>query len=235
MSNARIIIQTQAVSKSFNDAGRHYSILEGIDFDIAAGSSMAIMGPSGSGKSTFLHILGGVDRPTSGEVIINGHALSKLNEEALSCLRNQSIGFVYQTPFLMKDFTVIENIMMPIYLCGHGSRYARKQAHQLLERVGLADLADKSVIQLSGGEKQRISILRAVANKPDCLLADEPTGHLDQENAVEVCRFMLQLTEHFSMSLALVTHDSNIARMMKKQYELACGKITDLNMMDAAR
>jgi ABC-type lipoprotein export system ATPase subunit len=184
--------------------------VDGIDLDVAAGESLAIMGPSGSGKSTLLHLLGGLDRPTAGAAWLAGQRVDQLGERALARLRRDAVGFVFQAFHLMEELTAAENIELPALLAGRSPRAARRRALDLLDRVGLADRAAHLPSALSGGQRQRVAVARALANDPLVVMADEPTGNLDSEATIEVLRLFEGLHEA-GQTLIVVTHDARIA------------------------
>lgn len=222
-----MLIQTINIAKTFLDGNKTIDVLKDINFAIAQGDRVAIIGPSGSGKSTFLHLLAGLDFPTSGSVLMNGTKISDLSENTKCQLRNNSFGFVYQHHHLLKDFTVLENIMMPRIINRANILDAERDALELLEMVDLQKRARMNVTKLSGGEKQRVAILRALINKPKILFADEPTGNLCQETAKSVYDSMLDLHANFNSALVVVTHDLELANKMNKIYHLRDGILTE--------
>jgi putative ABC transport system ATP-binding protein len=184
--------------------------LDGVELDVAAGETVAVMGPSGSGKSTLLHLLGGLQRPSAGEVWLAGRRIDGLGEKALARLRRHAIGFVFQAFHLMDELTAVENVELPALLAGRSPRVARRRAAELLERVGLSDRARHLPSALSGGERQRVAIARALSNEPLVVLADEPTGNLDSAATVEVLR-LLDSLRAAGQTLVIVTHDARVA------------------------
>jgi ABC-type lipoprotein export system ATPase subunit len=184
--------------------------VDGVDLDVAAGETLAVMGPSGCGKSTLLHLLGGLDRPTAGEIRLAGEPVDQLSERALARLRRDAVGFVFQAFHLMEELTAAENIELPALLAGRSPRAARRRALDLLEQVGLADRAAHLPSALSGGQRQRVAVARALANDPLVVMADEPTGNLDSEATIEVLRLFEGLHEA-GRTLIVVTHDARIA------------------------
>ncbi|HEY8472572.1 MAG TPA: ABC transporter ATP-binding protein [Natronosporangium sp.] len=183
--------------------------LDGVDLQVAPGETVAVMGPSGSGKSTLLHLLGGLDRPSAGEVWLGGRRIDGLSERALSRLRRQHIGFVFQSFHLLEELTAAENVELPALLAGQSPRTARRRAVELLERVGLADRAGHLPSELSGGQRQRVAIARALSNQPLVVLADEPTGNLDSAATVEVLRLLDHLRAA-GQTFVIVTHDARV-------------------------
>lgn len=216
-------IQLLGITKRFKAAQEgegEITILEGVDLCIERGQSTAIIGKSGSGKSTLLHIAGGLDSPTCGKVICNGVDFASLDDKRKSSLRNLHIGFIFQANLLLEDFTALENVMAPAMIAGKSPRDCRPRALSLLERLGLGDRSHHLPSQLSGGEKQRIAICRALMNEPDVIMADEPTGALDEENAQDVERLLLDLAKEEGRSLLLVTHNNDFAYRCDKVYLL---------------
>lgn len=214
MSNC--IINCQALCKSYNDGTSVIEVLKGVNLSINKGDRVAIIGPSGSGKSTFLHLLGGLDKPTSGTVSISGINWQTIHEKKRCQLRNEHLGFVYQFHHLLPEFTALENVAMPMLLSGAPVHQARERASDMLEQVGLKLRKEHKPSQLSGGERQRVAIARALVHKPHCVLADEPTGNLDQATATKVFDLMLELNRQTHTALVIVTHDIQIAQRMDR-------------------
>lgn len=204
------LLEAHRLSKTYEVDHRAITVLKQIDLSVEAGQFLVISGSSGSGKSTLLTLLSGLDRPTSGRVLINQRNISEASEEALAPLRNKTIGFVFQSFHLVPSMTAIENIMFPAELLGNTR--AGEDASRLLERVGMAKRRDNLPSQLSGGEKQRIAICRAMINRPQLLFADEPTGNLDSENGNVVLELLIDLKNEHGATLVLVTHNPDIAR-----------------------
>jgi lipoprotein-releasing system ATP-binding protein len=214
------------IHKVYNDAAKDIQVLKGIDLKIKAGSFTALVGPSGAGKSTLLHILGGLDCPTQGRVIFQHRDLYKLNDQQLSRVRNSRIGFVFQFYHLLSEFTVLENVMMPVMISGAGRPAvveAEKTAKKLLERAGLLERIAHFPSQLSGGEKQRVAIVRALINKPELLLCDEPTGNLDSASSAEIIALIKNINAQNQMAVLLVTHNEELASQAEKKYHLRDG------------
>ena len=216
-------LQVAHVAKEFEIAGTAVPVLEDVSFDVAAGSSIAIMGPSGSGKSTVLHIIGTLEPPTDGDVRIGGHDPFALSEPAMARFRNESIGFVFQDHHLLPQYSVLENTLIPT-LAFSGKPAGEERARQLLERVGLAHRLDHRPAQLSGGERQRIAIARALINRPALLLCDEPTGNLDHRTADAAAELLLELHEQESNVLVVVTHSAELAQRFGRRLELREGR-----------
>lgn len=219
------IFSCENLSKSYHDGTAIVSVLKGIDFSVKAGDRMAIVGPSGSGKSTLLHLLGGLDKPSEGEVLMQGVDWQSLTEKKRCQLRNRELGFVYQFHHLLPEFTAMENVAMPLLLGDIPVTVAREQALMMLDKVGLAHRVTHKPAQLSGGERQRVAIARALVHQPKCVLADEPTGNLDHATAVKIFELMLNLNEQFNTALVIVTHDKQLAERMDKIYAIQDGML----------
>ena len=200
--------------------------LDGVDLDVGTGETVAVMGPSGCGKSTLLHLLGGLDRPSDGEVWLAGERIDQLTERALARRRRDAIGFVFQAFHLMEELTAVENVELPALLAGRSPRGARRQAAGLLDQVGLADRARHLPSALSGGQRQRVAIARALANEPKVLLADEPTGNLDSEATLDVLRLFESL-HAVGQTLVIVTHDARIAATADRLISMRDGAFID--------
>jgi putative ABC transport system ATP-binding protein len=200
--------------------------LDAVELDVAAGETVAVMGPSGCGKSTLLHLLGGLERPSGGEVWLDGRRIDRLSEKALARLRRHAIGFVFQAFHLMDELTALENVELPALLAGHSPRAARRRAADLLEQVGLADRADHLPSALSGGQRQRVAIARALSNEPQVVLADEPTGNLDSAATVDVLR-LLDGLRAAGQTLLVVTHDARIAATADRLITMRDGAFVD--------
>ena len=221
----KAIITAKELTKTYHDAGRGLTVLDNVNLTINAGEQVAILGSSGSGKSTLLHLLAGLDNATHGEVVINNENVFTLNETQRSQLRNQKLGFVYQFHHLLPEFSALENVAMPLLLRKEKKKIAFEKAAQLLDKVGLSERKTHKPGQLSGGERQRVAIARALVNAPICVLADEPTGNLDQQTAEQVYQTMLDLNRTLKTSFIIVTHDKALAKHMDTCYELISGKI----------
>jgi lipoprotein-releasing system ATP-binding protein len=221
------VIRCSGLGKTFSEGDSPLTILHDIDFSISRGERIAIMGASGSGKSTLLHLLGGLDEPTTGEVSIAGKPLKSLNPMQLGKLRNRALGFVYQFHHLLPEFTALENVAMPLLIRGTTPAVARDSAAVLLDRVGLSARLSHKPGELSGGERQRASVARALVTNPACVLADEPTGNLDRQNAEQVYELMLQLNQESGTSFLVATHDPLIAGRMDRIVQLEDGRLTD--------
>ncbi|HLR86646.1 MAG TPA: lipoprotein-releasing ABC transporter ATP-binding protein LolD [Wenzhouxiangella sp.] len=224
-----VVIRARGLERSFAQAGARLKVLEGVDLEIRAGEQVAILGPSGVGKSTLLHLLGGLDKPTSGSVEVAGQDMARADETRRAAIRNRHLGFVYQFHHLLPEFTALENVAMPLLIARQPVAQARARAVELLERVGLGHRLDHKPGQLSGGERQRAAVARALINRPDCILGDEPTGNLDEDNAAQVYELMLELNREFRTSLVLVTHDPQLARRMDRRLEMTGGRLVDMD------
>ncbi|MFC2506672.1 MAG: lipoprotein-releasing ABC transporter ATP-binding protein LolD [Kingella sp. (in: b-proteobacteria)] len=228
--NKQIVIDCQNVSKSYQDGHLNVDVLHDLNVQIQAGESVSIIGASGSGKSTLLHILGGLDTPTSGKIALMGQDLATLNQAKLGALRNQYLGFVYQFHHLLAEFTALENVMMPLLIGKMKRSEAEEHAAIMLEKVGLSTRMKHRPAELSGGERQRAAIARALVNNPKCLLADEPTGNLDRNNAHHVLEMMLQLRHELNTALVVVTHDDELAVRFDRVLTMKDGALQNFQM-----
>jgi len=215
------IIECRSLCFSYTEGSNQTSILSYLRLDVKSGESIAILGPSGCGKSTLLNLIAGLDTPSSGDVLINNSNITKLNEQNRTELRANTFGFVYQFHHLLKDFSSVYNVAMPLLIKGIDKESAIAQSEKLLTRVGLENRLNHKPSELSGGERQRVAIARAMVVEPDCLLADEPTGNLDAKNAKDVLELILELNENNTSSLVIVTHDQNIAKTMNRTLTLS--------------
>jgi len=226
MSN--IVLDVQGLSKTYQQGELSVDVLKQVNFQVNKGEKHAIIGASGAGKSTLLHLLGGLDRATGGSVAVMGTVLEKLSEKKLGLLRNEHLGFIYQFHHLLAEFTALENIMMPLLIRRQTQADASEQAMHLLQQVGLEHRSEHKPGELSGGERQRVALARALVTHPDCVLADEPTGNLDEKTAAAMMELMLSLNESQNTALVIVTHDMSIASSMQFQWEMHDGKLGSL-------
>jgi lipoprotein-releasing system ATP-binding protein len=224
MNKKPIILQCKKLTKRYQGE-LDVDVLKGVDLAIAQGERVAIMGVSGSGKSTLMHLLGGLDKPTSGEIVLDGVNINNINQTKLAQLRNKSLGFIYQSHHLLGEFTVLENAAMPLLIAGLNVKEAKSRATALLQRVGLGHRIEHKPGELSGGERQRAAIARALINKPNVVLADEPTGNLDSKTADAVYQLMLELNQELNISFLVVTHDRSLADRMGKVLHMEDGLI----------
>ena len=218
----------RGVTKRFRSGPETLTILNELDFSAEAGSCIAITGPSGSGKTTLLNIIGGLDHPDSGTVLLSDLLISGLDEEELARVRSERIGFVFQFHYLLKDFTAAENVMLPAYMKGVKRRAAITRAKDLLGQVGLSGRIHHFPHQLSGGERQRVALARALVNEPSVLLADEPTGNLDPDHAAEVSDLIFSVRDEFGTTMIIVSHDESTAARAEKHYILEGGALKQL-------
>ena len=225
---SEVIVECRGLNKTYHDGNTSVNVLKKIDFTISTGARIAIVGPSGSGKSTMLHLLGGLDKPTSGEVFMKGLDWQSLSERERCRLRNHNLGFVYQFHHLLPEFTAVENVAMTLLIAGTPVKTAQKKAQEILSEVGLAARLQHKPSQLSGGERQRVAIARALVHQPQCVFADEPTGNLDHATATKVFDLMLNLNQQAKTALVIVSHDRQLAERMDRVLTLQEGELVEL-------
>ena len=221
------LIKCQQVSYHYNSGKVKTPVLETLNLSISQGESIAILGQSGCGKSTLLNLLGGMSQPSAGQVLLSGNNLSELSEDQITNLRAQHLGFVFQFHHLLKDFSALDNVAMPLLIRGDNKQTALISAKALLSKVGLKSRLDHRPAELSGGERQRVAIARALITQPSCLLADEPTGNLDAKNAADVLSLMIELNQAQNSALVMVTHDDKIAQQMQRVLILENGRLSE--------
>lgn len=222
-----VILNGINLAKTYQEGSLSTAVFAAIDIQIKAGESVAIVGASGSGKSTLLHLLAGLDQPTNGSVQLMSQNLYEFSEAEKGRLRNQYLGFIYQFHHLLPEFTALENVMMPLLIAGQTSKQARQPAQLLLEKVGLGPRLQHKPGELSGGERQRVAVARALVNQPACVLADEPTGNLDEKTAVTVFDLLMQLKGQHNTALIIVTHDHRLADKCDRVLELSQGQLSE--------
>lgn len=225
MSGSSLLIKN--LQKSFAFEGRQIAVLRGVNLQVAAGELVAVVGASGAGKSTLLHVLGTLDRPSAGSVIIDGVETNHLGSRELSAFRNRTIGFVFQFHHLLPEFTAVENVAMPAFIAGHNRRQAESRASDLLDRVGLSHRLRHRPGELSGGEQQRVALARAIIMDPRLLLADEPTGNLDRRTGAAIHDLLLELNRERGMTLLVVTHNEDLAGRLPRRVQMVGGVLVD--------
>lgn len=225
MNNRPPVLDARRIAKVYKQGHQRVEVLNSLDMLVEAGEQVAIIGASGCGKSTLLHVLAGLDTPDRGDVYINGHDVYSLSASARGRLRNQMLGFVYQFHHLLPEFSAVENVAMPLLIGRMSQMSARRSAESLLRKVGLGDRLTHKPSELSGGERQRAAFARALINNPALVLADEPTGNLDEGTAAHVYDLMLELNREFATAFLIVTHDSRLAARMQKVYRISGGEL----------
>jgi len=223
-----IILKCENLKKTYQDADKYIQVLDNCNFSIHEGERVAIVGRSGSGKTTLVNLLGGLELPTSGEVIFNNTSLRSLSDRARGKLRNNFLGLIFQFHYLLPEFTALENVAMPLLIRGMATNKAKELSHNALDKVMLSHRTTHKPSQLSGGERQRVAIARAIVTRPKCVLADEPTGNLDNDSADNVYDLMLDLTKEVGTSFIVVTHDMNLANKMDRIVKLHKGQLQEV-------
>jgi lipoprotein-releasing system ATP-binding protein len=220
------IIEIRGLEKVYGD-GVEVKALDGLDLDVKKGEFLSIVGPSGSGKSTLLHMIGILDTPTKGTILIDGQDVTSMDDQQRSSARNKLLGFIFQYHHLLPDFTALENVMMPLLIAGKKKDEATREAENLLNEVGLKDRFHHFPGQLSGGQNQRVAVARALVNRPKIVIGDEPTGNLDSRSSDRVYELLRKLNREFDQTFILVTHDENMARKTDRIVRIVDGKITE--------
>ena len=227
-ASTRVKIAVQGLVKTFVTDSNRVEVLKGLDLNIYAGETLAVVGASGVGKSTLLHILGTLERPSEGQVLWEGEEVFALDDHRLAAFRNRKAGFVFQFHYLLPEFDALENVMMPALIARHPQSQAREQAEAILVRVGLQERLRHRVSTLSGGEQQRVAVARALVLQPEVLLADEPTGNLDPKSGAQVHELLMELNREQGLTMVIVTHNLELARALDRQITLVDGKATTL-------
>lgn len=223
------ILKARKITRSFLSGSSRLHVLESVDFSVRAGEIVAVLGSSGAGKSTLLHILGALDRPTEGEVWIDGTSIFSLSDDKMAEIRNRAIGFVFQFHHLLPEFTAVENVMMPLLIARHDRREAYTTSANILKDVGLAERLEHKPGELSGGEQQRVAVARALVRRPKVVLADEPSGNLDRANGEALLEMIWQLSRNHGVAFVVVTHDEEIGRRADRMVRLEDGQLVELN------
>ncbi len=219
------LIEVKNLVKVYRDGNTYFKALNGVSFSIQKGESVAIIGKSGSGKSTLMHLLAALDKPNEGEILINGQNIAKMKKRELNKLRNQTFGFVFQQFFMNPKDTVLQNVILPLKIAGVGSRKRKEIALKALESVELTDKAKNKASNLSGGQKQRVCVARAIANSPEIIFADEPTGNLDSKTSKKIEDLLFGLNKESGITLIIVTHDESLAAKCDRQIRIQDGQI----------
>ncbi|HSC74932.1 MAG TPA: lipoprotein-releasing ABC transporter ATP-binding protein LolD [Pseudomonadales bacterium] len=231
-TNNKVVMECRQLVKNYQQGEQTLRVLDHIDLSVLQGERLAIVGASGSGKSTLLNLLGGLDEPQSGDVLIAGKSWQSMQERDRAAWRNQQLGFVYQFHHLLSEFSALENVCMPLLIAGHKKTAAEKQAKDILDSVGLGARLSHRPAQLSGGERQRVAIARALVNKPACVLMDEPTGNLDADNAQHIQQLLNDLNQQYGLAFVLVTHDRALAAQQDRCLVLDHGKLLEQQLFE---
>ncbi len=224
--NNPLLLQCDQLCKRYQEGNLQTDVLRNVSFTLQPGEMSAIVGSSGSGKSTLLHLLGGLDSPTSGDVLFKGQSLNQMSSSAKAELRNRELGFIYQFHHLLPDFTALENVAMPLLIGKKNSNEALQRASEMLDAVGLGSRTSHRPSELSGGERQRVAIARALVNRPSLVMADEPTGNLDARNADAIFQLLGELNQMQGTAFLVVTHDLTLAKRLNRQMEMRDGQLT---------
>lgn len=233
--NNDVVLECRKLTKNYLQGEQTLRVLDDVELCVQRGERVAIVGASGSGKSTLLNLLGGLDEPQSGEVLIAGKSWQSMQERERAAWRNRQLGFVYQFHHLLAEFTALENVCMPLLIAGQKKKAAEEQAKKILESVGLGARLSHKPAQLSGGERQRVAIARALVNHPACVLMDEPTGNLDVDNAMHIHQLLNDLNRDYGLAFVLVTHDRMLASQQDRCLTLAHGKLVDAGVTGESR
>ncbi len=217
------LLTTRSLKKNYRSGSETLEVLRDVNLSVEEGRTVVITGESGCGKTSLLSLIGGLDTPTAGQIFLREKDITSLSEDELSDYRRDTIGFIFQFHFLLRDFTALENIMMPSYIAGESSDVAKTKAEELIDSVGLAARSHHYPVELSGGERQRVAVARALVNDPAIILADEPTGNLDEKNSKVIENLLFELVERYKKTLVVVTHDRALARLSDRQFELVHG------------
>ncbi len=232
--NSDIVLECQSLSKQYQDGKQIVDVFKSIDLDLYKGKACAIVGASGSGKTTLLNLLAGLDLATSGDVKLSQVSWSSMKDAKRSKMRNKEMGFVYQFHHLLPEFTALENVLMPMWIAGVNKKEAKLRGEELLAQVGLKDRLNHKPSQLSGGERQRVAIARALANRPACVLMDEPTGNLDEATSLDIQNLINELKTTYNMAFLVVTHDEKMLSWMDSAYRLSQGDLQMLKESDVS-